>query len=97
MNRFGWISAGFLVVWLAGSSLALAQYRPPPKKESAPSGEDSFGAAVDLGRFRKGNVDWNTQELIASGMTALHEEHQRILKELEELKTEIRDLKEGNL
>lgn len=72
---------------------AEAQYRPPPRKEEEPK-ESSFEKTVDLHRFRKGNIDWDTQELIASGLTALHEEHQRILKELEELKTEIRNLKE---
>lgn len=82
MRRWNGITAGFLAAWLAGSSLALAQ-------------GDSFEEAVNLKRLRKGNVDWETQELIASGMTALHEEHQRILKELEELKTEIQKLKEG--
>ena len=45
----------------------------------------AFDEAVDLSRFRKGNLEWDTQELIASGLTALHEEHQRILLKLGEI------------
>ncbi|MBI3312508.1 MAG: hypothetical protein HYZ88_03170 [Candidatus Omnitrophica bacterium] len=95
MHRFSRLFALCLAVGLAVSSAAFAQYRPPPRRETAPPEKDSFSDSVDLERFRKGNIDWDTQELIASGMTALHEEHQRILQELEELQTEIRNLKEG--
>ena len=81
-------------MFLVLCSAAEAQYRPPPKRREQSSKGDSFQEVVDLQRFRKGNIDWDTQELIAGGLTALHEEHQRILKELEELKTEIHHLKE---
>ncbi|MBI3322653.1 MAG: hypothetical protein HYZ94_03115 [Candidatus Omnitrophica bacterium] len=53
---------------------------------AAGAGEDEFSRAVDLSRFRKGNIGWDTQELIVSGLTALHRENQRILRELEEIK-----------
>lgn len=85
--------AGFLLSMLCAA--ALAQYRPPPRQEETSKEEDSFQDAVDLRRFRRGNVDWDTQELIASGLTALHKEHQEILKELRELRYEIQKLKEG--
>ncbi len=79
--------------------VARAQYRPPPapRQESSSeksSGEDSFERAVDLKRFRKGNINWDTQELVASGLTALHEEHTQILRELREIKAALKDLEE---
>ncbi len=85
-----------LLLLPAWCALAEGQYRPPPRKGNVPTGADPFDEAVNPDRFRKGNVKLGTQELVGSGMTALHEEHQRILKELEELKTEIRNLKEGH-
>ncbi|MBI3615489.1 MAG: hypothetical protein HY211_03115 [Candidatus Omnitrophica bacterium] len=67
--------------------VAQAQYRPPPvSREEVFSGSDDFREAVDLKRFRKGNAEWDTQELIASGLTALHQDQVRILKELQEIK-----------
>lgn len=84
-----------LLLLPAWCTLAEGQYRPPPRKEDVPAEADPFEETVNPDRFRKGNVKLETQELIASGLTALHEEHQRILKELEELKTEIQKLKEG--
>lgn len=59
-----------------------------------PSQTDRFEDAVDLKRFRKGNLEWDTQEMIASGFRALHEDHLRVLKELEELKEQIAQIKE---
>lgn len=78
-----------------GGNLALAQYRPAPRKD-APAEADSFEDAVDLGRFRKGNIGWDTQELIHSGLTALHAENQQILKELREIRERLSRL-EGKL
>lgn len=67
---------------------ARAQYRPPPRQE--PQEEAApFEESVDLERFRKGHVGWDTQELLASGLTALHREHEEILKELRELRAAI--------
>ena len=51
--------------------------------------EDSFGVAVDLNRFRRGNGEWDTQELVASGLTALHQENVQILREIQEIKSKI--------
>ena len=51
--------------------------------------DGAFSRAVDLKRFRNKNFEWDTQELIASGFTALHEENQRILTELKEIRDRI--------
>ena len=64
---------------------AQADYRTSAKGKEPPSAGDEFRDAVDLSRYRKGNLEWDTQELIASGLTALHEEHQRILLRLDEI------------
>ncbi len=58
------------------------------------AGDEAFRRAVDLNRFRNKNFEWDTQELIASGLTALHEENRRILKELREIKERIGRLEE---
>lgn len=55
---------------------------------------DSFDQAVALDRFRTGNAGWDTQELIRSGMSALHREHQQILRELAEIRSELKRLQE---
>ncbi len=70
---------------------AQAQYRPPPRQEE-PEPADEFGDAVSLKRFRRGSIGWDTQELIASGLTALHKEHLEILKELRELRGKLGEL-----
>lgn len=90
----GMLLAGFLsVVALWGT--AWAQYRPPPRQEPRGAEEtDRFQESVDLRRFRDGQIEWNTQELIASGLTALHEDHVKILDEIEELKKAIARLEE---
>jgi hypothetical protein len=74
------------VIFLAASSAVFAQYRPPAAKREAVDDEESFERSVDLKRFRKGHYEWDTQEFIASGFTALHREHEQILKELREIK-----------
>ena len=75
--------------------VAQAQYRPPPaSREEVSSGRDHFEEAVDLKRFRKGNAEWDTQELVASGLAALHEDHVRILKELREIKAALKQLEQ---
>lgn len=88
-----WIALSLLAV--AGLGLAAApveaQYRPPPAPKEEAKEEETF-EAVDLKRFRKGRIDWDTQELIASGLTALHQEHREILKGLEELRTQLGQL-----
>ncbi len=72
---------------------AQAQYRPPPRQEE-PESADEFGDAVSLKQFRRGNIGWDTQELIASGLTALHKEHLEILKELRELRGKLEELQQ---
>ncbi len=76
-----------LVCVVFGTAHAYAEYRS--------SGDAEFDNAVDLGRFRKGNPEWDNQALMVSGMTALHQEHQKILKELEEIKSAVRHLAES--
>ena len=66
----------FVMVWGIALAVKAAQ-------------EDSFGSAVDLNRFRKGNGEWDTQELVASGLTALHQENLQILRELQDIKSRI--------
>lgn len=87
---------GTLVFGLSVAALwgvAQAQYRPPAAvKAEASSREDDFDRSVDLKRFRKGTPNWDTQELLASGLTALHREHVRILQELQELKSAVNRL-----
>ncbi len=76
---------------LCGSLAALwgvaqADVRPPQKQE------DRFSHAVDLSRFRKGNTEWDTQALIVSGLTALHEDQVRILEQLDQIESRLKQL-----
>jgi len=84
---------GMLIFGLTLTALwgvAQAQYRPPAAvKSESSSREDDFDRSVDLKRFRKGTPDWDTQELLASGLTALHREQVEILRELRELKSAV--------
>ena len=96
MKRF---LIGTFLVGLIGmllGSIAQAQYRPPPSSREYDSSdtEEEFSDSVDLNRFRKGNIEWDTQELIASGLAALHREHQEILKQIKEIKEELASLME---
>ena len=52
----------------------------------------NFDEAVNLQRFRKGNPEWDTQELIASGLRALHQENMEILRELGDLRKKVEQL-----
>ena len=81
-----WIMVGALAFF---PGTAQAEHNPSEKSAATKLSGDSFQRAVDPGRFRKGNPDWDTQELIASGLAALHEEHAQILKQIEELKTAV--------
>ena len=87
-----WVTTAiFLTLPLA---VARAEYsRPSASGKDAVSFENgSFEEAVNLKRFRKGNIDWDTQELIVSGLTALHREHVQVLRELAELKAAVERL-----
>lgn len=75
----------FLLGMAAAPQIAQAQYRPPPRREAAEEYDDSFDREISLDRFRRGNPDWDTQELVASGFNALHKEHQQILEKLDQL------------
>jgi len=83
----GWVLAALLgASLLAGEGLA-QEYGEGG--EGGEGGEDAFSAAVDPARFRKGNPEWDTQELVANGMKALHQEHLQILRELREVKARL--------
>ena len=81
---------------LCGSLAALcgvaqAEYRSSSKQTAtSQDSSDRFSDAVDLSRFRKGNAEWDTQELIVSGLTALHEENVRILERLDRIESQLR-------
>ena len=86
--------AGALSLTLLGS--AQADYgKPAPSERTRSSEEDGFESLMDLNRVRKGNFEWDTQQLIANGFLALHRENQKILRELEALKSEVQKLEEG--
>lgn len=86
------IGIGVFSLGLAGLPGAVqAQYRPSPRREKPPAAEE-FDDKVDLKRFRKGNIGWDTQELIASGMKALHEEQLRILEKLDRIESRLNEL-----
>lgn len=70
--------------------VARAEYKRPSRELAEPAG--SFEEAVDLSRYRKGNFEWDTQELIASGMKALHEEQLRILETLDRIESRLNKL-----
>lgn len=77
--------------------VARAEYKRSSREPSEPAG--SFEEAVDLSRYRKGNLEWDTQELIASGMRALHKEQLRILEKLDRIESRLNELEKtlGNL
>lgn len=95
MKRWRTIGAGLLfgVILTFGWDLAHAQTRPSSSKKGDSSSQEDFDRAVDLVRFRQGNVEWDTQELIASGLTALHREHVEIREELAKLKAAVERLR----
>lgn len=71
--------------------VAWAEYKKP--SSSGPAERPAtFEEAVDLSRYRKGNLEWDTQELIASGMKALHEEQLRILEKLDRIESRLNKL-----
>ncbi len=94
-RKIQWITVGVVSALALLVGTAYAQYRSSAQGEAAESGEGSFGRAVDTSRFRKGNPEWDTQELISSGLTALHGEHVQILREMEELKAAVARLEKN--
>ncbi|MBI4228024.1 MAG: hypothetical protein HY600_07130 [Candidatus Omnitrophica bacterium] len=95
MTRWMSTMAFGMLVAAAGLDVAEAQYRPAPSQDEAapPAPEEGrFERAVELTRFRKGNYAWDTQELIQSGLTALHEEHEQLARDLASLRAEVAQL-----
>ncbi len=74
----------------AFGGLARAEYKKPSSKPAESA--SSFEEVVDLSQYRKGNLEWDTQELIASGFKALHEEQLRILDKLEQIEARLNKL-----
>ena len=86
---------GLITIAFVGTIDAQYQYRPAATTtDRSSSKEDGFDRAVDPARFRKGNFEWDTQELIKSGLTALHRDHVQILKDLAALQVEVERLAE---
>ena len=77
--------------------VARAEYKRSSREPAEPAG--SFEEAMDLSRYRKGNFEWDTQELIASGMKALHQEQVRILAKLDRIESRLDELEKslGNI
>ena len=92
MKRFLFGTMIFVLVFTVFGAGVFAQYRSRSASAEAGVGSDDFARAVDLERFRKGNEYWDVQELVASGLTALHRDHVRILEQLEGLKAKIKQL-----
>lgn len=83
------------VIAIAVARRADAQYDDRPSasdRGSVASKSGSFERAVDLTRFRKGNYEWDTQEYLKSGFTALHEDHAQVLRELTAIRAELERL-----
>lgn len=85
------------LVGLIGATVGAVAYAEYPRRSNARASsgaayEDDFNSAIDLTKFRQGNPDWDTQELIASGFKALHQEQEKILKELEEVKASVKKM-----
>ena len=90
-----WILGAAFCAAIAMAGVAAAEYdyaSSSSEKVRAASPTDSFERAVDLSRFRKGNYEWDTQEYLRSGFTALHGEHLQLLKELAALRAEVERL-----
>ena len=66
-----------------------AEYKRPSREPAEPA---TFDEAVDPSRYRKGHPDWDTQELIAGGLKALHEENVRILEKLDRIESRLNKL-----
>ena len=97
MKQWIWSAAllGGLACAVFGTTHANAEYPSSNSRKASTrgtSGGSEFEDAVDVTQFRKGNPEWDSQQLMVSGMKALHQEHQEILKELEEIKSVMREL-----
>ena len=92
MRRWIMGAAFCAAITMTMAGVAAAEYgyaSSSAEKARAASTTDSFDRAVDLSRFRKGNYEWDTQEYLRSGFTALHGEHLQLLKELAALRAEV--------
>ena len=98
MNRsiFRMVIVMLLSVGLFGVAQAARSYERTGSSGSGHASEEGgFDESVDPANFRKGNFEWDTQELIASGFKALHQDNERILRELADLKASLRKLEES--
>ncbi len=86
------VSLTLAVFWVG---VACAEYPTGKKTRSRGDYSEEGFDAVDLSKFRRGNPEWDTQELIASGLTALHKDNEKILKELEDLKVAMQKIEGG--
>ena len=97
MKRTLMIGIGVCILATLGGPARAEYKRPTASKPAEPAG--SFDEAVDPARYRKGNSDWDTQELIAGGFRALHEEQLRILETLDRMESRLNELESslGNI
>ncbi len=86
-----WMMGALVVLIFLGISRGVAL---SAERRRGASKQDNFNSAVNLKKFRTGNPDWDTQELVSSGLTALHQEHLRILEELDKLRAQISDIED---
>ena len=93
MGMAGAVFLGALCLVLGGS-IAQAEYARSSSERSGYSDQEGSDRIIDLKRFRKGNYEWDTQEMISAGFNALHQENVKILNELGELKSQVAKLKE---
>ena len=91
MKRIRVMGAACALTALCG--VARAEYRRPSRGPAAEPA--TFEEAVDLSRYRKGHSDWDTQELIAGGLKALHEEQLRILEKMDRIESRLNELEKS--
>ncbi len=81
-----------IVLSIGGIVQAQTYHARSMKKETVPEVDD-FEQSVDLARFRRGNFEWDTQELVASGFKAVHRDSVQMAKRIEKLENQISELK----
>ncbi len=85
----------FTLILVCVGFLYAAEYRSSYREKKSDYDGGSSEQLFDPAQFRKGNPEWDTQEQIAGGFKALHEENMKILKELKELKAVV-ERREGS-
>ncbi len=91
-----WVRWIFVSIFLILLSIGVAQAEQRSSynrtKNRSADQTDDFSQSVDLSRFRRGNIEWDTQELVASGFQALHRDHVKMMEQLEEIKAALKEI-----